>query len=70
MRQSKATALPPGEDKSFYEAIAASEARHWQLFVELAEDHCDAAAVPGRLAEIVAVEAQVMARLPLRPALH
>ncbi len=65
-----ADALVDAPEGRFYRAITVSEDRHWRLFVELAEDHCDAAAVPGRLAEIVAVEAQVMARLPLRPALH
>ncbi len=54
----------------FYRSIAASEQRHWTLFVELAKSHCDADAVVPRCNELIAIEAEVMYQQPLRPALH
>lgn len=65
-----ADALPDGVEKSFFTAITQSERRHWSLFVELAEAHCNARAVAPRLAELVAAEANIIQNLPLRPALH
>ncbi len=56
--------------RKFYQSIAASEARHWTLFVELALQHCDHAEVWPRLAELTAVDAELIADLPLRAALH
>lgn len=55
---------------SFYQAITASEGRHWSLFVTLAEEHCDTLAIPGRLAELIEAEASIMRAQPFRPALH
>ena len=65
-----ADALPDGAEKSFFNAITQSERRHWSLFVELAEAHCDARSVAPRLAELVDAEANIIQNLPLRPALH
>lgn len=65
-----ADALPTGADKRFYEAIASSEARHWQLFYELAQQECGHLDVSGRLQELIAAEAEIMQQQPLRPALH
>ncbi|MDE0055686.1 MAG: tRNA-(ms[2]io[6]A)-hydroxylase [Gammaproteobacteria bacterium] len=54
----------------FYRRIAASEDRHWQLFLELAHHECPDADIDGRWEEIVAREADVVQSLKLRPALH
>jgi tRNA-(ms[2]io[6]A)-hydroxylase len=55
---------------NFYQAITASEGRHWSLFVTLAEEHCDTPTIPGRLAELIEAEASIMRAQPFRPALH
>lgn len=65
-----AAALPDGELKAFYEAIAASEARHENLFERLARDCFPAAEVDLRLGEWLDIEARVIAAQPLRAALH
>lgn len=54
----------------FYCRIAASEARHAALFVELASHYAPAADVSARLAELITIEAKLLSRLPLRAALH
>ncbi len=67
-----AQALPDGSEQRFYQAICASEARHWQLFVALAASQCGAApgGLAARLAELVAAEAAIVSALPVRAALH
>ncbi|ATC96860.1 tRNA-(ms[2]io[6]A)-hydroxylase [Pseudoalteromonas tunicata] len=65
-----AQALPAGKEKTFYEAIAKSEAKHKDLFVELAYDYFDKAVVDLRLEEILSAEAEICAQLPFRAALH
>lgn len=65
-----ATALGKQPMAKFYQAITASEDRHWQLFISLAETHCERRAIPDRLQSLVATEASILATLPLRPALH
>ena len=57
-------------EAAFYRAIAASEDRHWQLFIDLAQKHCDASAIPDRLEQLIAAEAALVTSLPFRPALH
>lgn len=54
----------------FYRAIAASEGRHWRTFVELAKAECPAEDVTGRLDELLRREAEIVAGLPPRAALH
>lgn len=54
----------------FYRSITASEERHWELFVRLAEKHCDARGVLPRLIELTETEAGIMNNLPIRSALH
>ncbi len=59
----------------FYDDIAASEARHWELFVHLALRECvadsaDEDTLWTRLAELAAFEGDVVTNLPLRAALH
>ncbi|MFZ5654424.1 MAG: tRNA-(ms[2]io[6]A)-hydroxylase [Pseudomonadota bacterium] len=65
-----AAALPAGALQDFYRAIAASEARHEQLFERLARDCFPAAQVDLRLTEWLDIEARVIAAQPLRPVLH
>lgn len=55
---------------NFYRAIAASEDRHWQLFIDLAETHCDTSAIPARLECLIAAEAELITTLPIQPRLH
>lgn len=54
----------------FYRSIAASEHRHWELFYKLACTHCEAHAVAPRFDALTRIEADIMLRQPLRPALH
>ncbi len=63
-------ALPAGKLKAFYEAIAASEGRHHELFVELAEKYFEKSVVDARLDQLLNIEAAIVERLPIRAALH
>jgi len=63
-------ALPEGKDKDLYVAIAKSEEKHKNLFVELAYEYCDKADVDQRLEEILMAEAAICAGLPIRAVLH
>ncbi|WP_448213425.1 tRNA isopentenyl-2-thiomethyl-A-37 hydroxylase MiaE [Colwellia sp. MEBiC06753] len=65
-----AQALPEGKDKDFYVAIAKSEEKHKNLFVELAYEYFEKADVDTRLEEILIAEANICADLPHRAALH
>lgn len=65
-----AEALEPGRDKDFYVSIAKSEAKHKNLFVELAYEYFNKEEVDARLEEILVFEANVCAKLPFRAALH
>jgi tRNA-(ms[2]io[6]A)-hydroxylase len=65
-----ADALPPGQLKHFYQGITSSEGRHWQLFIDLAQQHCDPAQIPDRLETLLQLEAEILAALPIRAALH
>ncbi len=62
--------LDDPELRDFYTTIAASEQRHWQLFVSLAHTHCESTQVYPRLVDLCDQEARIMAALPLRAALH
>ena len=55
---------------TFYRAITASESRHWALFVDLAEQHCQPEDAGARLAELLDAEAAIMLAQPFRAALH
>ena len=62
---------------SFYRAITISEGRHWQLFLQLAEQHCTPASHPtdptiiaDRLTELLGEEAHIMQAQCFRAALH
>jgi len=65
-----AAALTPGPLKKFYQSIARSEERHFELFLNLANTYLDPQAVEVRWRELLEIEAGIAARLPLRPALH
>lgn len=65
-----AQALPAGELKDFYGELTRSEARHHGLFVRLAREIADAETVEVRTREILVAEAEIVAALPVRPALH
>lgn len=65
-----AEALPAGKDKEFYVAIAKSEEKHKNLFVELALEYFDEKEVYERLEQVIVREAQICASLPYRAALH
>ncbi|MDA1077084.1 MAG: tRNA-(ms[2]io[6]A)-hydroxylase [Proteobacteria bacterium] len=65
-----AQVLPEGAERRFYQAIAASENRHWQLFVDLANRYFKGSIVAARLVDLCDQEGHIMTRLPLRAALH
>lgn len=65
-----AEALPTGPLKTFYQVITDSEARHHELFVELALEYFPREKVETRLSELLDEEAAITAALPHRAALH
>lgn len=65
-----AGALEDPSLRKFYEAITASEDRHWLLFVDLARDFYPEDEVHDRLVELSDLENQVITELPIQPALH
>ncbi len=54
----------------FYRELWACEAKHGNLFVELALDYFPREELYGRLAELVAAEAEIAQALPWRASLH
>ena len=58
------------ELKQFYHSIAESEARHWHLFINLAHGHCQVDEIWPRFNQLLELEGELVARLPLRAALH
>ncbi len=65
-----AQALPAGKDRDLYNAIAKSEEKHKNLFIELALEYFDEPEVMQRLEEVLIVEAEICSKLPFRAALH
>jgi tRNA-(ms[2]io[6]A)-hydroxylase len=65
-----AQALEPGPLKKFYQSIARSEERHYELFLDLAGKYLDQAMIAQRWQELLDIEAGIVAGLPLRAALH
>ncbi|RHW75089.1 tRNA-(ms[2]io[6]A)-hydroxylase [Colwellia sp. RSH04] len=63
-------ALPEGKDKDFYMAIAKSEEKHKNLFVELSYEYFDKEEVDNRLEELLIAEGEICASLPFTGALH
>jgi len=65
-----ADALPEGKDKDFYMSIAKSEAKHKNLFIDLALEYFAADEVYQRLEQVLNFEAKLCEKLPFRAALH
>lgn len=65
-----AKALPSGQLQKFYQAIANSEKRHFDTFVDLAYLYFDRAIVEQRIDEMLDIEARICSELPIRAALH
>ena len=65
-----AEALEPGQLKRFYQSIARSEERHYELFLDLANTYLPEEVVADRWEELLDIEAQIVANLPIRAALH
>lgn len=65
-----AQALEDPTLKKFYEAIAASEARHWVLFADLAQRYYPIDTVRRRFDELRIAEAVLIAKQPHRSSLH
>ena len=63
-------ALESGPLKDFYVAIHQSERRHQDLFIDLAKQYLPVADVEQRLDELLDIEADLVAKLPDRAALH
>jgi tRNA-(ms[2]io[6]A)-hydroxylase len=63
-------ALPDSELKHFYRDLAGSEAKHGHQFAEMALEYFDEPAVYVRLAELAALESEIVATLERRPSLH
>jgi tRNA-(ms[2]io[6]A)-hydroxylase len=62
--------LPDAELRHFYRSLARVEARHHGLFLRLAHGFACCNAVATRLADVLDAEAEILARLPIRAALH
>ena len=65
-----AEALPDGALKNFYRAITRSEARHYQLFLDLATRYFSLDTILPRLEQLLDIEASIVAELPFDAALH
>jgi tRNA 2-(methylsulfanyl)-N6-isopentenyladenosine37 hydroxylase len=65
-----AEALTEGQLKKFYQAIANSEKRHYDTFVDLAYLYFERAIVDQRIDQLLDIEAHICAALPIRAALH
>jgi tRNA-(ms[2]io[6]A)-hydroxylase len=65
-----AEALPEGKEKDFYVAIAKSEEKHKNLFVELGYEYFNKDIIDARLAEILEAEAEICKKIPFTAALH
>ncbi len=63
-------ALPDPDLAALYRALAAAEVRHRDTFLALAVAVGPAAEVVERAAELAAREADIVARLPIRPRIH
>ena len=65
-----AEALAESPLKKFYQSIARSEERHYELFLQLAAQYIDGPLIEQRWGELLTVEAEIVASLPIRAALH
>jgi tRNA-(ms[2]io[6]A)-hydroxylase len=65
-----AAALPAGALQKFYQSIARSEERHFQLFLDLAALYLEQDIIARRWDELLTIEADIIAALPIQAALH
>lgn len=67
-----ANALPESEKKlkSFYHAIAKSEAKHFELFTDLAKIYFNHEEVEKSINRLLVIEAEIVDNLAIRSALH
>ena len=65
-----AKALPVGNEKGFYQAIAHSEARHSDLFLSLAHQYYETPMIHDRLETLLDQEVTILTALPVKAALH
>ncbi len=65
-----AIALEAGPLQQFYQSIARSEERHFELFLNLAGKYLAVSDIDYRWNELLDIEAAIVAELPLRAALH
>ena len=65
-----AEALDPGKLRDFYQDIARSESQHHGLFYRLARQYFDTGEVEARQHTLLDREAEIVANLPIRPAVH
>ncbi len=63
-------ALEAGELKKFYQQLWASEARHGEVFIEMALQYFPEKDVYDRLEEMIKEESQIIQSLPIKAALH
>lgn len=63
-------ALEPGDLKKFYHELWASEARHGEVFVEMALNYFPENEVYDRLEWMTHEEANIITQLPIKAALH
>ena len=63
-------ALPAGDVKKFYHHLWASEAKHGEIFVEMLFHYFDKEEVYQRLDFLMERESEVIAKTPIRAALH
>lgn len=65
-----ANALPKGRIKNLYITIANSEQKHYSLFINLASLYFERETVIQRADELLSIEAEILASLPILPQLH
>jgi tRNA 2-(methylsulfanyl)-N6-isopentenyladenosine37 hydroxylase len=65
-----AAALEHGPLKKFYQSIARSEERHFELFLDLAKKYLPLDIIEQRWDELLDIEAALVESLPIRAALH
>jgi tRNA-(ms[2]io[6]A)-hydroxylase len=63
-------ALPDAALRGFYRDLARAEARHHGVFLRLAHHYAPCRVVTDRLAGVLDAEAEIVASLPIRAALH
>ncbi|MBX2808644.1 MAG: tRNA-(ms[2]io[6]A)-hydroxylase [Cellvibrionaceae bacterium] len=63
-------AHPDAKIQDFYQQIAASEAQHHRLFINLAGEYFPQPTIAARLDALLDIEADICRTLPLRAALH